>query len=283
MQPSLFKKEDSFTLIELLVVIAIIGLLASIVLVSSGGARGKARTAKLLEFSSQVYRALGYELTGAWSFDNGVGTIAYDVSGYGNNGTLTNGPLHATDTPYYVVGSETGKYSLSFDGVDDYVNIPSSFQPLQTINDNETFDAWVKLDSYPVSSRMGIMGQTYRNAMHIDVSGIVQYGIRDPGINMNQVNGGVVPLGEWTLLTATYDGTTLKIYRNGDLMASTPRTIATLRAMAAFRVGLGIISGTDEYFDGLIDDVRVYSVALTASEIQRHYAETLPYHQLAAE
>ncbi|MCS6789284.1 MAG: LamG domain-containing protein, partial [Patescibacteria group bacterium] len=57
-------------------------------------------------------------LVGYWSFDEGSGTIAYDRSGYNNNGTLINGPTWQTET-----NCKVGK-CLSFDGVDDYVEIP---------------------------------------------------------------------------------------------------------------------------------------------------------------
>lgn len=56
-------------------------------------------------------------LVGYWSFDEGQGTTAYDASGFGNNGTLTNGPTW--------VDGKVGK-ALSFDGVDDYVSISIS-------------------------------------------------------------------------------------------------------------------------------------------------------------
>ena len=115
-------KQKSFTLIELLVVIAIIGLLASIVIVNLAGTRGKASIARGLQFSQSVHHALGSEAVGIWSFDEGSGATAYDASGYGNNGTLYNfASPHGwtTDTP-----SNTG-YALSFDGVDDYVSLPS--------------------------------------------------------------------------------------------------------------------------------------------------------------
>src|SRR6056297_607373 len=58
-------------------------------------------------------------LVGYWTFDEGSGTTAYDSSGYGNDGTLTNGPTYVTD-------SVQGGYALDFDGVDDLVTIKDS-------------------------------------------------------------------------------------------------------------------------------------------------------------
>ena len=54
-------------------------------------------------------------LVGHWPFDEGTGTVAGDVSGYGNNGTLMNGPVW--------VPGHLGT-ALSFDGDDDFVLVP---------------------------------------------------------------------------------------------------------------------------------------------------------------
>ena len=76
-------------------------------------------------------------LVGYWSMNEGTGTTAYDGSGNGNNGTLTNGPQWTT-------GKVGG--ALQFDGVDDYVEVPNStgLNPSDTI----TIEAWVKGDSF---------------------------------------------------------------------------------------------------------------------------------------
>ena len=83
-----------FTLIELLVVIAVIGLLSSIVLISLGSARKKARIAAGLQFSANVHHGLGAYAVGMWEF-NGDGT---DSSGLGNNAIIT-GANFVADTP----------------------------------------------------------------------------------------------------------------------------------------------------------------------------------------
>src|SRR3989344_4913080 len=138
------KNEKSFTLIELLVVIAIIGLLSSIVLVSMGGLQGKAKIVKTLQFSQSVSHALGAYAVGVWGFDEGEGsgTTALDGSGYGNNGTIV-GAVYTDETPHKAIGRGSGKYALSFDGVDDSVSVPnsSSLNPTSQI----TIEAWVKL------------------------------------------------------------------------------------------------------------------------------------------
>ena len=80
----------------------------------------------------KVSDALLNGLVGWWKFDEGSGTVAYDSSGNGNNGNLTNGPTWTT-------GKVGG--ALSFDGENDYVDVPS----IQSVNGGGvTFAVWIK-------------------------------------------------------------------------------------------------------------------------------------------
>ena len=72
-------------------------------------------------------------LVGWWKFDEGSGTVAYDSSGNGHDGNLTNGPSWTT-------GKIGG--ALSFDGVDDYVEIKNYYGI--SANDPRTASAWLK-------------------------------------------------------------------------------------------------------------------------------------------
>src|SRR5207245_7665367 len=73
-------------------------------------------------------------------------------------------------------------------------------------------------------------------------------------------------LNSWTHVAATYDGATLRIYANGVLQASKAVSGAITTSTGALRIGGDSVWG--EWFAGLIDDVRVYNRALTATELQ---------------
>jgi hypothetical protein len=97
------------------------------------------------------------------------------------------------------------------------------------------------------------MDPTYKPSAYINIAG-------------QQYAGGQfgIPLGSWTHLAATYDGTTLLFYVNGTQVGI---TIVSGNISAASG-GLSIGGIGEEYFQGLIDEVRIYNRALSASEIQ---------------
>jgi len=282
-------RQKAFTLIELLVVIAIIGLLTTLVLVNTSGTQGRAKVAKALEYSSQVYSALGSEVIGIWNFDNGTGTIAYDNSGYGNNGIIS-GALFATDTPYHVVGSGIGKYSLNFDGVDDYVTLSSNvtkgltaFTVLIWIKPNDASASLTLLGDYRISTDNSLAAEIYDNALTSTWRPRIQ--LKGATLPRTAFYGDVataLSYGVWSLYGATWDGTAVQLYVNGvadgpsssyvDTSLLTNPTFTTF--IGAYAAGAGMAN-----INGLIDDVRVYGTALTASEIQRHYAKGLEKHQ----
>ena len=283
-------RNKSFTLIELLVVIAIIGVLTSIVLVSTQGLQGKARITKTLEFGQSVNHTLGAYAVGWWTFDEGSGTQAQDNSGYGNNGTLTNfvSPNgYVDDTPHKAIGRGTGKYALSFDGVNDYVDAGNAASLLVT--GEVTLEAWVKISSpsedeariagnedgggYAKANGYGFSVWKSNNNLYFylgDGTGNFQ-----PAININYN----AYYGSWHHIVGTAKNQeTLKIYLDGVLVSTKNFPYNISPGSNNFIIGRR--AGFSGYFTtGLIDEVRIYNRALSLTEIQKHYAEGLERHQ----
>ncbi len=271
------KSLTGFTLIELLVVIAIIGLLSSIVLVSLKGVRGKAKIAKTLEFGQSIQNALGSEAVGIWSFDEGSGSTAKDSSGYGNNGTLYNfiSPYGWTDdTPHKIIGQGSGKYALNFDGSTSYVEAPDSpsFDTASAI----TLEAWVKADTSKIQRIISrdeqVAGDQYYVLML--VSNKLQMDLYDSNNIKQQVveDTDSITTGAWHHIVGTYNGANSIIYVDG-VEKKRLAWVGTIKTGdQTVRIGKRV---SGEFFDGIIDEVRIYSQALTLGEIQKHYAEGL--------
>jgi chitodextrinase len=204
-------------------------------------------------------RPAGPGLIAAYSFDQGTGTVAADSSGNGNNGTITN----ATWT--------TGKYggALNFNGSNAYVSLPA----LGTFyNSGFTLEAWVKKTT-TTQVDTGILGSwTSDGGPMIWVDHIAghYYLTLNTGMS-NYLDSGTTPTaGTWQHVAATYDGSTARFYLNGTLVASKPFT-APVGSANTWRIG-AYGAGPGGFFDGSIDDVRVYDHALTASDIQTDMA-----------
>ena len=210
-------------------------------------------------------------LVGYWSFDGAdmSGNTAFDRSGQGNNGTLTNGPQR--------IEGRIGQ-ALEFDGVNgggDYVDVASasSIEPTEAI----TVSAWVKPKIVPQSDK-GVV--VFRNdaddpsieayTLDIDSNYMFNINARSPnnGVSITSVS---VPTKEWTHVVGTYDRVSAKIYVNGVFEASTASTTAISYNGARQLIIGGSVLGSCCMFNGFIDDVRVYNRALSPDEVKRLY------------
>lgn len=277
-------KRSGLTLIELLIIVAILGILAGLVFfaVNPGKRSYQASVSGALRFAKQVDYSSGFETVGQWDFDDSSDpSQALDTSGNNNHGAITGATYVCNDTPYHVVGSGTGKCALSFDGDGDSVSIlyNSTINPKNAI----TVTAWVKPDKQHTNqAHIVTMNGAYTLRIDNKVIGIVCA----DGAWRNAATGKAnsISSGKWYHIAMTYDSTsrTILVYLNGAQDGS-----YTLSGLASYTIctspfGLVFEGGWDEKYDGLIDDVHVYSSALTAMEIQHLYAQTAPRYHIAS-
>lgn len=204
-------------------------------------------------------------LVGLWSF-NGPdlsGTTAYDRSGQGNNGTLTNGPA--------ITEGRIGQ-ALSFDGTNDYVNIPVSASLHADFfhNNNWTISMWVKPTLAGDATQELFMGVWHKPRIYFSSPG---GGLNFCGFVSSVYVCFAQPAGfftanAWTHLLITSDGTNYIVYKNGVQSTSVAyQQIDT--AATAFRIGRD--GSSSSHFGGSLDDIRVYSRALSATEVAALY------------
>jgi len=208
-------------------------------------------------------------LVGYWSFDEGSGTTASDSSGNGNNGTVYGAAW--TD-------GVSGK-ALSFDGVNDYVDVTIS-NPVLPLGDNShTIEAWIKPVQNDGSRGVLYYGNIYGGAYSGAVRWLYSDWDGDKGVSCGYYGGEVATynfptLNSWTHLAWTYDGTTNKLYVNGVLCGTSTFT-ANTQSSTKLRIGRAI-NGAIQYFNGIIDEIEIYSRAKTAAEILADYQAEVP-------
>ena len=197
-------------------------------------------------------------LVGAWAFDEGAGTTTADASGSGNAGTL----IGASWTTQGRYGN-----ALSFNGSNSMVRVADSAS--LDLTTAMTLSAWIRPTVSQSGWRTILQRETdayFLNASNSD-GPLRPSGGGTFGGNTQYLSGPTAsPVNAWTHVALTYDGATLRLFVNGTQVA----TRATTGAIQATDNPLWIGGNNPygEYFEGLIDEVRVYNRALTQADIQ---------------
>lgn len=247
-------KSKGFTLIELLVVIAIIGLLATISVVSFSNSREKARLANGLAMSGQTLRVLGDDAVAVYNMDDCTATTLTDQSGYARNATIT-GASWSTDTP-------NGKgCSLSFNGTSNYVATPIT-TPIRM--NSFTATGWFKTSANP-TYQIGFSNGSF-HPIHTNVN-VMRLCANGCSVGTTRVNDG-----KWHFVAVVGDSASIRQYLDGSNKPEITQAASASIASGTFYIGS--MDSSSYFFNGLIDETRVYSRALTAKEIHQIYADS---------
>jgi glucose/arabinose dehydrogenase len=197
-------------------------------------------------------------LVAAYGFNESTGTSVTDSSGRGNAGTV-NGATRTT----------AGRFggALSFDGVNDFVAVADSAS--LDLTTSLTISAWVRPTSISgwrtvimkEGSPTGLVYALYSSTSNNFPGGYLEIGSADREL---KGTASVVTTG-WRHLSLTYDGTTMRMYIDGVERGSRAQTGALTVSAGQFKIGGNAVWA--EWFNGLIDEVRVYNRALTAGQI----------------
>lgn len=192
-----------------------------------------------------------------YRFDEPGGTVAADSSGNGFNANLINEAYFSAGC----IGS-----AVTLDGVNDYASLPNGIA--STLSDF-TISCWFKSNTYNVSSKIFEFGSSTSCYMTLTANNL-RYSIKPATGSEIACVGHTVTPGSWHHVAITQSGSTLIIYYDGVEAART-----TAMSCKPYQLGittynyLGKSQTTSTpYFNGQIDEFRIYTVALTATDIQ---------------
>ena len=221
-------------------------------------------------FRRNSQRLFGYEQTDqrlraslvAHYIGGGSGSSWIDRSGYGNHGVMSGntgwrlGRENLRNAVYWIAAGN-GSLNLGTD---------LSIKPASAISAS----MWI----YPFSNN-AILGSVLLSAEKVagasdayqvywTTGNVIRLAIDGSSVSTSQT----IPLMEWTHLSFTFDGSTVKIYFNGVEVASGSLSATLTYSSAPVLLGSNAnLSFLGYYYDGIMDDVRIYNRGLSAAEV----------------
>ncbi|MBK7950894.1 MAG: LamG domain-containing protein [Deltaproteobacteria bacterium] len=271
------------------------------------GALDEARIWNVARSATQIRADLNSQLTSGtglvarWGFEDGPGVTVVDSVGSANGTIVGAGASFVAGAPFDLAACENlDNAMLRFDGTDDYVTFGDAAElKLATF----TVEAWFNRTAAGTGSSTGTGGVTVvpliakgaAQAENSNVDANFVFGINTTGNvlaadfeegaggtspGLNHPISGTTPIANntWYHAAATYDGSSWRLYLNGALEA-TLVVNQPVRSDSIQHAGIGTMlrsTGVAQgFFAGMIDEVRVWSVARTQAEIQASYRTEL--------
>jgi hypothetical protein len=206
-------------------------------------------------------------LAGWWPMDEGSGSVILDASGEGNDGALANAPTW---------GPGVNGLALQLNGSGQYATVAPS--ATLDMSDAITLAAWVKPGKFGTQNIIskGVVGGTDGYELNLSSTDTGH-----PFVRLNQLS--LTPRldalasyptdgNTWMHVAATFDGVYIRIFVNGLQDNLSPVTAGLTVRTNTLPLAIGAqVDGTgaaDRYYQGAIDDARVYGRALSAAEIR---------------
>lgn len=182
------------------------------------------------------------------------------------NGSKLEADFDFTGVKYITFGyapEKTFERAITFDGIDDYLDAGNVLD----LNTTFTVSAWIKRNS------------RNRSIVSKRDAGFVtgyDFGINNNGnLEMSWVNGTqqtitsntIIPLDKWHNVAVTFDGNVAKMYIDGVLETLSP-LLPVLSSSESFLIAAADALNTTSFFNGSIDEVRVFDIDLSQSQLQ---------------
>lgn len=289
------KRQKSFTLIEILVVIVVIGVLSAFILVGMSSITNSANIAKGKAFFNSMDNSMLLDRVSQWKLD----VINYPSNdqtpdSWGTNTCTLEDTTACSFTgtlkcPQPVTSGCPSGNCLSFDGIDDYIDCGNG----ASLNPDYSFTiaAWFNVHGFSAQSNNSIVDRYHAGGAN-DKKGYKLYAYSGtPSYFLGAAGDGTanlvfvgsqtyspISLDKWYygVMTHSYAATngSLKLYLNGEL-----KDTKTINGYTKFPSTNGLKIGTYVYwpsvsnfiFNGLIDDVQIYSQTIPAFQIHQNY------------
>jgi hypothetical protein len=195
-----------------------------------------------------------------WKLDDGSGDVAVDSSGNDLNGALLGNPSWAD-------GALAG--ALQFDGDGDYVDFGNDQK--FDIASQITISAWIKVNAFNREWQAIVTkGDSSWRLQRDGSNSVIEFactGLLVPGNRWGKVLGNTsVNDSQWHHVAGTYDGSQICLYVDGALDTSSNAAGSININEHSVYIGENV-EKPERFWNGLIDDVRIYSYALSADEI----------------
>ena len=197
-------------------------------------------------------------LVAYWSFDEGAGKKAADVTGNGHDGEFEGAPKWVA-----------GKFgsALEFDGDDDHVVVPDD--DALDLTDEVTLMAWFSPNDVLTSRRMMVKNDSIFVIFDFGNSkDSIDFLVKPDNTNAESTTTDW-KIGQWYHFAGTFDGKTMKVYINGKLEGEKPNNVPIAPSDLDLWIGGDDWGRPTDHFPGKIDEVRLYDKALSEADIQR--------------
>ncbi|HOC53396.1 MAG TPA: LamG domain-containing protein [Candidatus Pacearchaeota archaeon] len=259
----------SFTLIEILVVIVVIGILSAFIFVGTSSITNSANIAKSQAFIESADQSLLLSRMSNWKLNESSGITIYDSWG-NSEGTLSG-------TPYPEIKNSgcVSNNCLNFNGSTAYVSL-NAFPNISNLS-SYTISAWVKITTGGSTQQALGFGSSSTNApitnIGVDSANKPIFQHRDDLSNIAFVHGeNTINDNKWHLINGIrYLSNNHRIFVDGVLQLETdPDTVGTTTVNLA-AIGVLPRAALTYFWNGLIDDVRVYNQSISSSYIEQYY------------
>lgn len=198
---------------------------------------------------------------------NNSGLVAYyPLNGNANDAVgslngIVNGATLTTDR----FGNANSAYS--FDGVDDFIGLNSNFGPYTEL----TLSAWYKVTGTSPNLQAIVSSDASGKFVHMQISdaSASDNAVYNDGNGAIILNRPAAVLNVWKQVVITAKSGNTRIYENGVCIDSSTVTFTTISPANLLRIGSGYLNG--RFFNGSIDEVKIYNTALSTTQVVNDY------------